>query len=268
MKRKILGVILAVGLLVGLTGCGSTQTTQTAGNSTQEAQTVVQETTKEQVETETESVLTSEEVTEVTEATETETLETEASETETSVLETSVADTNENETQAVASNDSAKVLVAYFSCTNTTKSLATTIANISNGTLYEIEAANPYTSADINYNDSSSRSTIEQNDSSVRPEIATTVSDMDSYDYIFIGFPIWWGEEPRIIDTFIESYDFTGKTVIPFCTSGGSGIGTAQSNIKSLISGTPEFKDGRKLNGNASEQDVSSWLNELGIEVK
>jgi flavodoxin len=106
-------------------------------------------------------------------------------------------------------------LVVYFSCTGNTKAAAQTIAGAANGTLYEITPAQPYTDADLDYNDSKSRTTVEQNDSSSRPEISGSVENWEQYDTVFLGYPIWWGTAPRILDTFVESYDFTGKTVIP-----------------------------------------------------
>ena len=118
-----------------------------------------------------------------------------------------------------------KVLVAYFSCTNTTEGIAELIAEETFGTLFEIVPEDPYTDADLNYNNSNSRATKEQNDSSIRPAITQTVDDMEQYNVIFLGYPIWWGQAPRIISTFLESYDFSGKNIIPFCTSHSSGIG-------------------------------------------
>ena len=126
-----------------------------------------------------------------------------------------------------------KVLVAVFSASGVTKRVGHEIARISGGDFFEIVPAEKYTNADLNYMNSRSRSSVEMNDPSARPEIANKVSDMDSYDNVIIGFPIWWGVAPRIIETFLESYDFSGKTIIPFCTSGGSGIGMSGKNLES-----------------------------------
>jgi len=156
-------------------------------------------------------------------------------------------------------------LVAYFSCTGNTKGVAETIAEITGGTLYEITPAQPYTDADLNYNDNSSRSTKEQNDKSARPEISGTVENWDQYNTVFLGYPIWWGEEPRILDTFAESNDFTGKTVIPFCTSGGSGIGSSGKNLSGLSSGSGKWLEGKRFNNGVSAKDISDWLSKLGI---
>lgn len=154
------------------------------------------------------------------------------------------------------------VLVVYFSATGTTKRVAEKIAKITDADIYEIVPAEPYTDADLNWNDRSSRSTKEQNDKSARPVIGSETIDLSGYTTIYIGFPIWWGEEPRIMDTFVESYDLTGKTMIPFCTSGGSGIGKSGSNMEALA-GTGTWLDGARHNGNISEEDLQSWINGL-----
>ena len=160
--------------------------------------------------------------------------------------------------------EGAKVLVAYFSATNTTEGVAEHIANGLNADLYEIVPEEPYTEADLNYNDDNSRSTIEMNDPSARPAISGSVENMEQYDIVFIGYPIWWGEAPRIVSTFMESYDFSGKTIVPFCTSGGSGIGSSDSNLEQLTSGA-DWLDGRRLNGSDSEETVMEWVNGLGL---
>lgn len=170
--------------------------------------------------------------------------------------------TPETDTEA----EGTKVLVAYFSATNTTEGVAEHIANGLNADLYEIVPKEPYTDADLNYNDNDSRSTIEMNDPSARPTISGSVENMEQYDIVFIGYPIWWGEAPRIVSTFMESYDFSGKTIVPFCTSGGSGIGSSASNLEQLTSGTT-WLDGRRLNGSDSQDTVMEWVNGLGLDV-
>ena len=154
------------------------------------------------------------------------------------------------------------VLVAFFSATGTTKGVAERIASVTGGDIYEILAAEPYTSDDLNYNDSSSRSTKEQNDKNVRPEIGSEDISLEGYTTIYLGFPIWWGEEPRILDTFVEKYSFDGITVIPFCTSGGSGIGRSGPNMEALA-GTGTWLDGQRFDGNVSEADLQSWIEGL-----
>ena len=162
--------------------------------------------------------------------------------------------------------DSVKILVAYFSATNTTEGVAKIIAESLNADLYEIVPENPYTSADLNYNDKSSRSTTEMNDPNCRPAISGSVDDMGKYDIVFVGYPIWWGDAPRIISTFVESYDFAGKTVVPFCTSASSGVGSSASNIEKLA-GSGTWLSGTRLNGNASKGDIVDWINGLGLNV-
>lgn len=157
-----------------------------------------------------------------------------------------------------------KVLVAYFSATGTTKSVAQHIADGLSADLYEIVPEEPYTDADLNYHDDNSRSAIEMNDSSSRPAISGSVENMEQYDIVFIGYPIWWGDAPRIVSTFVESYDFSGKTVVPFCTSGGSGVGSSASNLERLTSGAV-WMDGHRLNGSDSQETVMEWVNGLGL---
>ncbi|MDE5575761.1 MAG: flavodoxin [Oscillospiraceae bacterium] len=160
-----------------------------------------------------------------------------------------------------------KILVAYFSATNTTKGVAEHIANGLNADIYEIVPETPYTAADLNYNDSKSRSTIEMNDPNARPAISGSVENMGQYDIIFIGYPIWWGEAPRIVSTFMESYDFSGKTIVPFCTSGGSGMGSSAKNLEKLTSGA-EWLTGKRLNGGDSQDTVMKWVNSLELEFE
>ena len=148
-------------------------------------------------------------------------------------------------------------LVVYFSATGTTKGIAEKIAAIEGADLYEIEAAKEYTDADLDYNDSDSRTTREQNDSSARPKIGSDPVSLDGYTTIYIGYPIWWGEEPRIMDTFVESYDFDGKTIIPFCTSGGSGIGRSGQNLADLA-GKGNWLKGARFDGGTSEEELRS----------
>ena len=148
-----------------------------------------------------------------------------------------------------------KILVAYFSVTGTTRPYAQKIAEKLNGDLFEIVPKTPYTSEDIDYN-SDCRANREQNDPMARPAISTSVTDMAGYDTIFLGYPIWWGTCPKIIETFMESYDFTGKTVIPFCTSGSSGIAASEAHIKSVL-GNATVKNGHRISGNS---DLETWL--------
>ena len=158
--------------------------------------------------------------------------------------------------------DHSDVLVVYFSATGTTKGVAERIASVTNADIYEIVPADPYTDADLNYNDRNSRSTKEQNDKNVRPQIGSEDLSLEGYTTIYLGFPIWWGEEPRILDTFVEKYDFEGITVIPFCTSASSGIGRSGPNMEALAkSGT--WLDGKRFSGNVSETELQAWIKDL-----
>ncbi|MDE7194271.1 MAG: flavodoxin [Oscillospiraceae bacterium] len=168
--------------------------------------------------------------------------------------------------EQVPEPETTKVLVAYFSATNTTGGVAQKIAESLNADIYEITPENPYTDADLNYHDDKSRSTVEMNDPNSRPAISGSVENMDQYNIVFIGYPIWWGEAPRILSTFVESYDLSGKTVVPFCTSGGSGVGSSASNLEKLTSGAT-WLSGTRLNGSASRSDVVDWINGLGLDI-
>lgn len=173
---------------------------------------------------------------------------------------------NDSEPSDDDTDDTVKVLVAYFSATKTTEGVAKTIADSLGADLYEITPEQPYSSADLNYNDDKSRSTIEMNDPDSRPAISGSVDNMDQYDIVFIGYPIWWGDAPRILSTFVESYDFSEKTVVPFCTSGGSGVGSSAKNLENLTSGAA-WLSGTLLNGNASGSSVVEWINGLGLDI-
>ena len=166
------------------------------------------------------------------------------------------------ETEASDPAEHADVLVAYFSATGTTKGVAEKIASVTGGDLYEIMAAEPYSDQDLNYNDSSSRTTIEQNDKSVRPEISSEELSLKGYTTMYLGFPIWWGEEPRILDTFVEKYSFDGITVIPFCTSASSGIGRSGSNMETLA-GSGTWLEGERFSGSVSEEELQAWIEGL-----
>lgn len=159
-----------------------------------------------------------------------------------------------------------KILVAYFSATGTTKGVAEHIANGLNADIYEIVPEDPYTDADLNYNDNNSRTTIEMNDPNARPVISGSVENMEQYDTVFIGYPIWWGEAPRIVSTFVESYDFSGKTIVPFCTSGGSDMGSSAASLEQLTNGAT-WLDGRRLNGSDSQDTVMEWVNSLDLNL-
>ena len=145
-----------------------------------------------------------------------------------------------------------KTLIAYCSASGVTARAAREMADAIGADLYEICPAAPYTDADLNWMDKKSRSTLEMNDPACRPAIASQVERMEQYDTVFVGFPVWWYVEPRIVDTFLESYDFTGKTMIPFATSGGSGISKAEKSLREHCPGG-NWKKGRLVNSGAAE---------------
>ena len=155
-----------------------------------------------------------------------------------------------------------KTLVAYFSASGVTeklaKKLAKKLAEAIGADLYEIKPEQIYTKADLNWMDKKSRSSVEMNDRDSRPSIATKVENMEQYEAVFVGFPVWWYREPSIIDTFMEAYDFSGKKVIPFCTSGGSGIGDSAKNLQELA---PRAKvvEGKRFSAMTSEKQLKEW---------
>lgn len=158
-----------------------------------------------------------------------------------------------------------KSLVAYFSCSGITVKAAKEIADAVGADLYEIAPKEAYTAQDLNWMDKQSRSTLEMNDQSSRPAIATQVEQMEGYDVVFVGFPIWWYVEPRIIDTFLESYDFEGKTIVPFATSGGSGAGKTDESLKKHCDGNIVWKPTQMLNGRNTKESLSAWIKSLNL---
>ena len=163
------------------------------------------------------------------------------------------------EQDAASEADTGDTLVVYFSATGTTKGVAEKIASITGADTYEIKAAKEYTDADLDWNDPDSRTTHEQNDASVRPEIGSDPVSLEGYKTVYIGYPIWWGEEPRIMDTFVESHDFDGITMIPFCTSGSSDIGKSAKNLADNA-GSGNWLEGARFAGGASEDEIRSWI--------
>lgn len=151
-----------------------------------------------------------------------------------------------------------KTLVAYFSASGTTAKVAKKMAEAIGADLFEIQPETPYTGADLNWQNKNSRSSVEMKDRSSRPAIAAQVADMAQYSVVFVGFPVWWYREPSIIDTFMESYDFAGKTVVPFATSGGSGLGESAANMQKLAKGA-RVVEGKRFSGSASMDELRTW---------
>ena len=231
--RLLVSIIACMILILGLTACGGKASDEVTENSVQ---------TVDKVEENTSDVKESDNA--GTDATE---------------VDTSVTEEKSEQEQTVSGKDT---LVVVFSATGTTKGVAEKIAAITDADLYEIVPTEPYTDADLDWNDNNSRSTKEQNDSSARPAIGSETISLEGYKTIYIGYPIWWGEEPRIMDTFVESYNFDGITMIPFCTSGGSGIGRSGKNLAELAkSGT--WIDGDRLQGDISDEDLRTWIDSL-----
>lgn len=239
--RNMIGIVCMMAILVCLTACGSSSGSQETDGKPDTPET----TASQQAETD-------------------ESLDTSAArptgEQDAPVVEPT--DTEETE------KENSKVLVAYFSATGTTKTLAEYAADAMGADLYEIVPEEPYTDDDLNYSDRNTRATVEQNDKNVRPAISGSVENMEQYEIVFLAFPIWWGEEPRIMDTFVEAYDFSGKTVVPFCTSGGSGIGSSGRNMQSLSTGDATWLDGERLSSSSSREDMVDWINGLGLDVE
>lgn len=236
MMKKVITVLISLLMILSLAACGNSAS-QTGQPSTEEKQTADTVNSEEPVENSANAENT----------------------------DTSEGQTNESENPDILEEQATKVLVTYFSATNTTQGIAEHIANGLNGDIYEIVPEEPYTDADLNYNDNNSRTTIEMNDPDARPAITGSVEDMEQYDIVFIGYPIWWGEAPRIVSTFVESYDFSGKTIVPFCTSGGSGVGSSATNLEQLTDGA-DWLPGKRLNGSDSQDTVMVWVNGLGLD--
>lgn len=244
--KTLFAVLMVFTMVLNLTACGSTNSNEASSTQSSEAQNTSEE-----------NVTTAEKESDNNSAASEETSDTAAAGADSTDDITSSENTTAEDTPAHSD-----VLVAYFSATGTTKGVAERIASVTGGDLYEILAAEPYTDDDLNYNDRSSRSTSEQNDKNARPEIGSEDISLDGYTTIYLGFPIWWGEEPRILDTFVEKYSFEGITVIPFCTSGGSGIGRSGPNMEALA-GSGTWLEGKRFSGNVSEADLQSWIDGL-----
>ena len=158
-----------------------------------------------------------------------------------------------------------KKLVAYFSASGVTTGVAKTLAEAADADIYEIRPEVPYTKADLDWQDTKSRSTLEMKDPTSRPAIADKNVNISEYDVVFVGFPIWWYVAPTIINTFLESYDFSGKTIVPFATSGGSGLGKTNEKLLPSISDTAILKEGKLLNGKQSKEALATWVESLNL---
>ena len=158
-----------------------------------------------------------------------------------------------------------KKLVAFFSAGGVTRNVAKTLAETIGADLYEIKPATPYTKADLDWRNKNSRSSVEMSNKASRPAIADKDANIAAYDTVFVGFPIWWYVAPTIINTFLESYDFTGKTVVPFATSGSSGIGETVAGLKASVAPAATVTEGKMLNGRQTKDSMAAWANSLGL---
>ncbi len=158
-----------------------------------------------------------------------------------------------------------KALVTYFSASGVTAKAAEILADAIGADLYEIRPETPYTKADLNWMDKNSRSTIEMNDKSFRPALADTNAAIENYDTIFVGFPIWWYVAPTIINTFLESYDFSGKKIVIFATSGGSGFGKTLEELEVSVPGNVQLIQGELMNGTQTFEKVNAWVKNLAL---
>lgn len=171
-----------------------------------------------------------------------------------------------NTQQAAVQTDGEKgdSLVVYFSATGNTEAVAEILAETQGAELYEIVPEDPYTETDLDYNDSSSRATVEQNDEDARPAISGELPDMDDYDVIYVGFPIWWGDMPKIMYTFFDTCDLSGKTIAPFCTSGSSGISGVAAHIEEMEP-SATVTEGLRTSPSGAEEDVAEWIESIGL---
>ena len=171
-----------------------------------------------------------------------------------------------SEASAEDTNSGSSVLVVYYSATGNTAQAAQYIADTTGGDLFELEPVEPYTDDDLNWTDDNSRVSQEHADESLRDVelVADTVDNWDQYDTVFIGYPIWWGIAAWPVDGFVEANDFTGKTVIPFCTSSSSGLGES-GELLAELAGTGEWQEGQRFSSGVSQEDVESWIAELGL---
>ena len=240
IKLVLMSVLISSTII--MSSCGNANQNIVAENTNTETITTVAETTtKDEVVTTTQMLETTTEVADTIQQTE---------------------NTNKNSNELTEEDEMPinDILVAYFSATGTTKRVAEKISELIGADLYEIIPANPYSDADLNWNDRNSRSTKEMDDPNVRPEIGSIDISLDQYKTIYLGYPIWWGDAPRIMSTFVEKYNFDGKKVIPFCTSGGSGIGRSGSNLASLAGGG-NFVNGERLSSSADTNNIQNFIN-------
>lgn len=252
--KTLILLFLTCSLTLCMMGCGGQQTTPAASEETSISESSQTENSAEEISTKEQAEI-SEEQAEVSE-------EPNDASADQSVSSDEPSESTEDiDTTASATPVSdVTTLVVVFSVTGNTRPLAEYAAEYLNADFFEIEAAQPYTDEDIDYGNSSSRTSIEQNDLSSRPEIANFIPNMDQYDTIILGYPIWWGQAPRIIDTFLESYDFSGKTIVPFCTSASSGIGSSDTNLHAFTDDSTNWIEGKRFAIGTDQDAFLDWL--------
>lgn len=160
-----------------------------------------------------------------------------------------------------------KSIVVYFSCTDNTKTIAEYVAESAGADIYRIKPSVPYTAADLDYNNADSRTSKEQNDAKARPKISGTLPSLNDYEVVYLGYPIWWGQAPKIMYTFIENYDLSGKIIVPFCTSGSSGIGTSATNLQAATRGNAVWLAGKRFSGSSQKSTVQKWVQGLDLSA-
>lgn len=175
------------------------------------------------------------------------------------IEENSNTSTSENDSDDLANANS---VVVYFSATGSTETIANMIGSVTGSEVIELVPNEQYSDEDLNYGNDNSRANREQDDDNARPEIENSINNIDYYDTIYLGYPIWWGDVPKIILTFFDMYDLTGKTIIPFCTSGSSGISTSVNTLRNYSSNI-KVLDGRRFSSSTTENEVSSWINDI-----
>ena len=261
--KKWIALLLGVVMTVSLAGCGSTGSAASMQESSVQAEST-QEASEESSAaaggtSEAESVQETDAARETTET---------ASETEETTAAEESAEASETGTESGTDSASAegRTLVVYYSATGNTEAVANYIAQATGGDLFELEPVDPYTDEDLNWTDENSRVVYEHDNEDARDVelVADTVDNWDEYDTVFIGYPIWWGIAAWPVDTFVEANDFTGKTVIPFCTSSSSDLGES-GQLLAEMAGTGDWQEGMRFRSSASEADVQEWLNGLGL---
>ena len=268
--KNLLMILFAVVMALCLTACAGENSSSVVNSEVSQSTEISQSSTTKETDSssevsQTSSTMSTENVSS-TENSETSTSLTTESSSEKSEVSapSSSTTTTESEPPAEPAEDDVKILVAYFSATNNTKGVAQKLADGLGADIYEITPEQPYTSEDLAYGNSQSRTSIEMNDPNARPAIAGSVENMEQYDIVLIGYPIWWGNAPRIMNTFIESYDFSGKTLAAFCTSASSGFGNSDSALRSA-SGGAVWLDGKRFSAGASADEILAWADEIGV---